>query len=90
MQENTRIFFINIFSKQIAHKHHKNYQEYKGRRRSAQKGGSGPNRDGSWIIQTHQGRWIDPVPLNPRSNGQKSMREHSMAQTRARGINRQV
>jgi hypothetical protein len=28
MQENTMIFFINIFSKQIAHKHPNNYQEY--------------------------------------------------------------
>jgi hypothetical protein len=40
--------------------------------KSAKTGGPGPNKDGSWIIQTHQGRWIDPVPLNPRSNGQKS------------------
>jgi phosphopentomutase len=27
-KKNEIIFFVNIFSKQKAHKHHKNYQEY--------------------------------------------------------------
>jgi hypothetical protein len=26
--------------------------------------GPGPKMDGSWIIQTHQGRWIDPDQPN--------------------------
>jgi hypothetical protein len=30
-------------------------------------GGPSPKEDGSWIIQTHQGRWMDPGSQNPRS-----------------------
>jgi hypothetical protein len=29
---------------------------------SVQKQSPGPKESGSWIIQTNQGRWIDPFP----------------------------
>jgi hypothetical protein len=37
--------------------------------KKAGKIGPSPRGNGSWVIQTHQGRWIDPVSPNPRSKG---------------------
>jgi hypothetical protein len=42
------------------------------KRKNCKEKGPGPKGNGSWIIQTHQERWIDPAPSNPRSNGQNA------------------
>jgi hypothetical protein len=36
--------------------------------------------NGSWTIQTYQGRWIDLGSLNPRSDGYKYAAHHKVVQ----------